>query len=701
MKLQGSIENIRFRNESNGYTVLLVKSGKAVFTLVGNITKINTGEDIEAEVEETEHPIFGLQYKILSYRILIPNKDEEAIFKFLISLSVKGIGDATINRIIVNFGAESLDIIKNHPENLAGIKGLNEQKITALRDRLIERSNEIEIILALEKYELGAQTIKKILEQYGGKTLAVINENPYKLSMDIEGIGFNICDKIAKINGYSENSDKRIMAGLLYILENEYAVGNVFIEKNILISKAVELLKLDAEYNFDDVLYNLEIDLKIKQDAFDNNSIVFLKSAYNIEKKLSEYLYEYRNNILIVTGGPGTGKTYNINKFIHEAMDSGLKLALCAPTGRAAKRITEVTGYEAKTIHRLLECVGDNDGKRSYFSKNEDNKLDIDVLIVDEMSMVDEYLMLALIKAVPALSKIILVGDVDQLPSVGAGQVLKDMIDSNYFEVKKLTKIYRQDEASSIVINAHHVNEGEDVEFIKGSEDLIFTHKSTEVAIKDAIKTLVKDNLPRHFNCTLDQIQVICPSKKGNCGTESLNESLQQVLNPESFDKSELQVGNTIFRLGDKVMQTANNYNLPYDVINNDGKVIDRGFGVFNGDIGKIVEIDEDNRNMVIRFDDREAYYIAKDLIDLSLAYAITVHKSQGSEYDVVVMPMARAPYQLLNRKILYTAMTRARKCMIFVGMDQYFNEMLNNKNEVMRSSALCSKLYLYDIRKD
>lgn len=698
MKLKGNIEKVKYRSESNGYTVLLVKSGKAVFTLIGNFAKVNIGESIDAEVEETEHPIFGKQYKILSYKVVMPDKDEDAIYKFLISLSVKGIGDATINRIIINFGVDTIDIIKNYPEKLHGIKGLTEEKIDLLRERMIERSNEIEIILSLEKYELGAKTIKKILEKYGGEALNVINDNPYKLAMDIEGIGFYICDRIAKINGYKEDSEKRIMAGLLYILEDEYKIGNVFVYKDELFRRAIELLNLNENYNFEDILYNLEITLKIKQDSYNNNELVFLKSAYNVEKRLSDYLYDMQSNIIIVTGGPGTGKTFNIKKYLKEASEMGLKVSICAPTGRAAKRITEVTGHEAKTIHRLLECVGDSEENKSYFSRNEDNKLDVDLLIVDEMSMVDEYLMLSLIKAVPNLTKIILVGDVDQLPSVGAGKVLKDMIDSNLFEVKKLTKIYRQDEASDIVINAHHVNAGEKVMFSKSSEDFIFTRKSSEDAIKEAIKTLVKENVPRHFNCSFDQIQVICPSKKGNCGTESLNISLQQVLNPESFEKDELQVGDTTFRLGDKVMQTSNNYNIPYDVIDANGRVIDRGVGVFNGDIGTIVEIDDENRNMVVKFDDREAYYISKDLNDLTLAYAITVHKSQGSEYDVVIMPMSRTPYQLLNRKILYTAITRAKKCIIFVGIESYFNEMLNNKNEVIRNSALCSKLYLYDI---
>ncbi len=698
MKLKGSVENIIYRSDINGFTVLSVRSGKTVFTLTGNIASINKGEIIDAEVVETIHPNFGLQYNIKNYNIVIPDNDEEGIYKFLVSLSVKGVGEATVKRLISNFGTNVIDIIKNATEELYSIKGMNENRIEELWKKVIDRESEIDIVLELEKYNIGTITIKKIIDKYGNDTINIIKENPYQLAMDISGIGFNICDNIAKKIGFNDDSDKRVMAAIMYVLENDYANGNVYMEKGTLIEKTATLLQIDSNYNFDDALYNLEIDLKIKRDSYNEKELVFLKSAYNTEKKLSEVLSEVRNDIIIVTGGPGTGKTYNIKKYLNDASDAGLRIALCAPTGRAAKRITEVTGYEAKTIHRLLECVGDSDGRKSYFQKNEENKLDIDVLIVDEMSMVDEYLMLALMKAVPKLAKIILVGDVDQLPSVGAGQVLKDMIDSGIFVVNKLTDIYRQDEGSNIVINAHNVNEGKEVQFDKDAEDFIFTHKSTEEKIKETIKTLVKENLPRHFKTTKDQIQVICPSKKGNCGTEALNVVLQNVLNPESFEKDELKVGDTVFRVGDKVMQTANNYNIPYDMVLENGKVYDRGVGVFNGDIGEIIEIDDEVKNMVIKYDDREAYYIAKDLADLSLAYAITVHKSQGSEYDVVVMPMARAPYQLLNRKILYTAMTRAKKCIIFVGAEEYLNEMIKNKNEIIRNSALCSKLYLYDI---
>ena len=699
MKLEGIVQNIIFRNEVNGYTVLLIKNGKAVFTLVGNIVNVENGDNIEAEVSEYNHPNFGMQYKIEKYKIVMPSGDLDAIYKFLLSLSVKGIGQATVKRLVDNFGEDVIEIIKNSPEKLYGIKGMTDLRINSLRETLIERSNEIDIVIELEKYALGATTIKKIIERYGANTISVINENPYRLAIDIEGIGFNICDKIAKMNGYEDDSDKRVMAGIMYVIETDFWQGNVFIYKDDVISKVIDLLQLESDFCFDDAFYNLEIDLKIKIDSLDNRELIFLKSAYNTEKKLSELLYSKKDYITIVTGGPGTGKTYNIKKYLNDAEDKGIKVSLAAPTGRAAKRIKEVTGYEAKTIHRLLESTGSEDGRISYFARNEDNKLDLDLLIIDEMSMVDEYLMLSLLKAMPEYAKLILVGDVDQLPSVGAGQVLKDMIDSKIFNVKKLTKIHRQSEGSNIVINAHRVNEGKEITFNKQDEDFIFTHMSSEEKIKNSIKTLVTDNIPRHFNISLDEIQVICPSKKGNCGTENLNIALQSVCNPESYEKDEIKVSDITFRVGDKVMQTSNNYNIPYDVVGKDGMIVDRGVGVFNGDIGEILEIDDVARTMVIKYDDREAYYVSKDLIDLSLAYAITVHKSQGSEYDVVIMPMARTPFKLLNRKILYTAITRAKKCIIFVGMENYFKEMASNNNEIMRNSALCSKLYLYDIR--
>lgn len=700
MKVSGVIENIIYRNDDNGYTVFLVNASETVFTFIGNVVSINTGESIEAEVEKVWHEEYGEQYKIINYKISVEYKDTDAIEKFLKSLKIKGVGEAKVKRIVDTFGVETLDVIKNETDKLYGVKGLDYEKITAIREKVLSRITVLDTIIELEKYNLGPKVIEKIIEKYGSDSIRVLNENPYKLAIDIEGIGFAICDKIAVKNDVALNSEKRIEAGILYVLETEYQSGNVYVTREELVNNLIPILQIGSDINIDDSLYNLESNLKIKTDKMDDVSLIFLRHAYSVEKKLSELLYIKSKNITIITGGPGTGKTYNIKKYLSDAVDMGLKVALAAPTGRAAKRINEVTGYNALTIHRLLECSSDKNGDHNkvYFNINEDNKLDVDLLIVDEMSMVDEYLMYALIRAVPDMTNIILVGDVDQLPSVGAGQVLKDMIDSGLFEVKKLDKIFRQVVDSHIVMNAHLVNEGKKIDLKEKHEDFMFVHKSSENAVRDAIKQLVATNVPNHFGISNDKIQVICPSKVGGCGVEAINTILQNELNPENYTKSELKLKNVTFRVGDKVMQTANNYNIPYDVVDENEKVIDRGVGVFNGDIGEIVEIDEEEKSMVVRYDDRVVYYIKEDLSDIALAYAITVHKSQGSEYDVVIMPMVRSPYKLMTRKILYTAMTRAKKCIIFVGSENYFDGMVKNQNENVRNSALCSKLYRYDI---
>ena len=700
MKITGVIENIIYKSDDNCYTVFLVSTSKTVFTLVGNITSINVGESIEANVEESIHSRYGLQYKIIDYKIFIPKNDLDALFRFLKSLKVKGLGEVTIRKIIDRFGDDTINIIKDNSYDLQTIKGMTYDKVDSLKTKVNERENEIDIILKLEEYKISPNLIEKIIEKYSDAALNLINENPYQLAIDIDGIGFNICDKIAKIIGFDKDSIKRVEACILYILDLEYTYGSTYIKKGDLITKLNELINLDDNYSIDDALYNLEVNLKIKTALYDNMCLVFKRNTYNTEKRLSELLYEKRENITIITGGPGTGKTYNIKKYIEDAKDKGLKLALCAPTGRAAKRITEVTGYEAKTIHRLLECVSDRKDKNKavYFNYNEENKLNVDLLIVDEVSMVDEYLMLALIRAVPDYTMILLVGDVDQLPSVGAGDVLRDMIESRIFDVKVLDKIFRQGDGSNIVINAHKINKGNDIDLKEKSEDFIFTHRSSDSSIQDAIKILVSKNIPNHFKIGLDQIQVICPSKIGSCGTESLNKVLQNTLNPEDIYKNEINSLGVKIRLNDKVMQTSNNYNIPYDIVDHNNNVVDRGQGVYNGDIGEIVEIDEDNESLIVKYDDRLAYYIKEDIKDLSLAYAITVHKSQGSEYDVVIMPISNFPQKLMTRKILYTATTRAKKCIIYVGIEEFFYSMVNNNTENKRNTMLCSKLFIYDI---
>lgn len=700
MKINGIVENIIYRNESNGYTVLQVVARKTVFTLIGNITKVNLGEEIDAEIVENSSAKYGEQYKIIDYKMTIPDKNLDAIFKFIKSLKIKGIGDATINKIIEKYGSDTINVIKNNAEDLFSIKGMTFEKLNSLRDAILNRQNEINIIIELEKFNLSPKDIEMIIEKYGSDAVNIINENPYTLSLEIDGIGFVVCDKIAKQIGIDANSIKRIESCILYVLDLEYNNGNVFVEKNFLMNELKRLLAIDIDEKINDLLYNLEINMKVKREFYNNSEIVFRRSSYNTEMKLSQLLYQKRNDITIITGGPGTGKTYNINKYLDEAKKSGLSVAICAPTGRAAKRINEVTGFNAKTIHRLLECVPDKDAKHQkiYFNINEDNKLYVDLLIVDEMSMVDELLMYALIRAIPDGTRILLVGDVDQLPSVGAGQVLKDMIESEYFNVLKLTEIYRQEKESNIVINAHKINKGEDIDLKVKYEDFIFTHKSTDEGVRDAIKTLISKNIPNHFNIGLDQIQVICPSKIGECGTVALNKILQKELNKEDIFKNEIESFGKTLRLHDKVMQTVNNYDIPYDVVDEKENIIDAGIGIYNGDIGEIIEIDEENSTIVIKFDDRIAYYNKDDLKDITHAYAITVHKSQGSEYDVVVMPMTKTPIPLLTRKILYTAMTRAKKCIVFVGQEYYFKEMVKNLIEVKRNTALLSKLFIYDI---
>lgn len=695
MNIKGTVEKIRFRNESNGYTVLLVNSGKTVFTIVGNFGHISEGETIDAKVTETYSETYGDQYKLISYEVIIPDNDIEALKKFLASLKVKGIGEATSSRIVDTYGDKAIETIKNDKEKLLTIKGMNLVKLDALREKVIEKESEIKVLSALEKYKLGPKTIRKIIDEYGDKVLDVIKENPYDLALKIDGIGFVICDNIAKESGIDKDNEKRVAAGIVYVLEQNYIDGNVFYLKNELEKEVKKLLGLCEDYKIDDLYDDLEINSKIKRVDYNDVTYIFPKFAYSIEKRLSELLYEKKNDITIITGGPGTGKTYNIKKYLKDAESNGDKVLLCAPTGRAAKRMTEVTDHDAQTIHRLLGAEGDKKSGKTYFSYNEDNKLDADLIIVDEMSMVDESLMLSLIKAVPDYTRLVFVGDVDQLPSVGAGNVLKDMINSGYFSVMKLTTIHRQAEGSTIVKNAHLVNEGKDVDFSDDEEDFKFVHRTSDDKIKESIKILVKENIPKHFDIDIDKIQVLCPSKKASCGVDSLNEILQDAINPESYDKTELNIGLSVFRLGDKVMQTVNNYDIPYDLLSSDGGFIGNGSGIFNGDIGKITYIDEDEKTMEVTFDDRLAYYSKNDIEDLSLAYAITVHKSQGSEYDVVVMPMSYAPYQLQNRKILYTAMTRAKKCIIFVGNEKYFYDMIKNENEVNRNTALLKKIYI------
>ena len=698
MKLNGTIIDILFRNEINGWTVLLVKTSKAVFQVVGILPLAYIGININAEVLEIQKKGYGKEYELKSYDMNFSNEVTD-IRDFLNSLNIKGINVKVVENLVDEFYEETIDIILYELNQLQNVKGMTVERIEKLYDKVNEIDSIMKISSYLNKYSLDLLSIRNIIKKFGNKTIEKLEDNPYILSTDVEGIDFLVCDEIALNKGILRDNINRIKASIIYVLKIEYQKGNVFVFKDDLYKFSKKVLRFEEEFFIDDILCDLQLDDKIKVIGFENNVRVYLFDNYYMEESLSKMLYKLRDNIEIITGGPGTGKTYNIKKYINDAIAKDMSITLCAPTGRAAKRMTEVTGYEAKTIHRTLQFMNtkeENLESKRYFQKNKDNPIDTDLIIVDEMSMVDNALMYHLMLAIKDNTKIVFVGDVDQLPSVGAGNVLKDMIDSNIFKVKKLSKIYRQEEGSNIVLNAHKVNMGEKVDLTIECDDFKFVYRNNENMINDTIKKLVSINIPKHFNIDKNEIQVICPSKMGACGIDILNSILQESINPRCDSLKELKIGKNIFRENDKVMQIKNNYDLIYDIVDENGIKQDEGMGVFNGDIGIIKKIDLNLKIIIVKFDDRIVEYEKDNILDLKLAYAITVHKSQGSEYDVVVMPMSFAPRPLLNRKVLYTAMTRAKKCICFVGKEDIFNEMIDNNYEGKRNSSLCDKNYLY-----
>lgn len=698
MRISGYIESVIFHNEDTGYSVLSVSADKTFFTLVGSFVSVTAGEYIEAEVEKVINKKYGEQYEVKSYEITFPS-ERDAIEKYLSSEEFPGIGPKFAHSIVSLFGEETFDVIENEPDRLYEVKGMNLKRYNTLVDYVTRKTYENEITLKLYNYDLSKSLIKKIIDTYKEHTLNIIKNNPYKLAMEISGMGFTKCDEIAERNGLKKDSKERFKAGIVFTLLSAYYNGDVYLNRDELIEKLFDLLKIEKNENtikiVDESFAELQMDRKIVVGNFDEELRVFLYNAYITEDTLSKLLLERRENIQIITGGPGTGKTYNIKKLLHEIDGTGGSVLLLAPTGRAAKRMTEVTGYEAKTIHRGLglnrkkDDISINDEDNVKYNFNEDNKLKYDYIIVDEMSMVGEELMLLLIKATTLDTKIYLVGDVDQLPPVSAGNVLKDMIDSNLFYVEFLTEIHRQDETSDIVVNAHKVNHGEEVDIEKKSKDFKFKVLNNEDQVKAYINKIVKDVLPTYVNTTLSEIQVICPSRKGNCGVYTLNKLLQDNLNPKKYDDEEIVIGDTAFRVNDKIMQIKNDYDINWTIYDKDDVFKEEGYGLFNGDIGVIKSINKYEGTVTCVFDDKEVELDKEQMTNLTLAYAITVHKSQGSEYDVVVMPMTQAPRPLMNRKLLYTGMTRAKKCMVLVGSENVFRYMIDNNDIDKRNSAL------------
>lgn len=727
--INGYVDHIIYRNTDNGYTVLVLICDEEELTCVGTFSDIAEGENIEARGVFTDHPTYGRQFKVQSFEEKAP-QDVVAIERYLGSGAIKGVGIALAARIVRRFKEDTFRIIEEEPERLAEIKGISERKAMVIADQVNAKRDLRQAMIFLQQYGISTTLAVKIYNQYGQEVYGILQENPYRMADDIEGVGFRTADEIASRVGIRTDSDFRIRSGIQYALLQASGEGHTYLPMEELTGRASQLLGLEPEY-IENHYMNLAMDRKIIMRQVDGvtqmyssaffymeaNTATMLKQldvSYDvpdieiemrlrqIEKQTKMDLDEHqveavkeavRNGLLIITGGPGTGKTTTINTIIRYFEMEGMDIFLAAPTGRAAKRMSETTGFEARTIHRMLELNGGMEGNAG-FERNEQNPLETDVIIIDEMSMVDISLMYALLKAVVAGTRLILVGDVNQLPSVGAGSVLKDIIDSGMFHTVKLTKIFRQASTSDIIVNAHKINRGEPVSLDNKSMDFFFLKRYDADKIINVTLQLIKQKLPKFVGASEYDIQVLTPMRKGLLGVERLNTVLQMYLNPPDASKREKEYGSTLFREGDKVMQVKNNYQLEWEIRSKYGLMIDKGTGIFNGDMGIIEEINDFAETMTISFDEgRMVEYPYKLLEELELAYAITIHKSQGSEYPAVVIPLLTGPRMLMNRNLLYTAVTRAKKCVTIVGNDETFQMMIENNAEQRRYSGLKDRL--------
>ena len=723
------MEHIIYRNADNGYTVLNLVSGEEEITCVGIFSAIAEGENIEASGDYTDHPTYGKQFKVESFEEKAP-EDEEAIERYLGSGAIRGIGLALAARIVRRFKADTFRIIEEEPERLAEVKGISERKAMEIADQVNEKRDLRQAMIFLQQYGITMNLAVKVYQQYGQEVYGIIRENPYRLVDDIEGVGFRTADEIAVRVGIRMDSDFRIRSGILYVLLQASTEGHTYLPEEELTRRTGQLLEVGEE-QIEKQYMDLAIERKIIMKQDENQTQIYAASFYymeantatmlkqlnvsydvpdleieervrRIEKQTGMELDEHqmtavkeavRNGLLIITGGPGTGKTTTINTIIKYFEMEGLDIFLAAPTGRAAKRMSETTGFEARTIHRMLELNGGVDGAAG-FERNEQNPLETDVVIIDEMSMVDISLMHALLKAVAVGTRLILVGDVNQLPSVGPGSVLRDIIRSHECNVVMLTKIFRQASTSDIIVNAHKINQGEEVTLDNKSMDFFFLKRYDADVIISVVLQLIKQKLPKFVDATPYDIQVLTPMRKGLLGVERLNGILQRYLNPPSPQKREKEHGDILFREGDKIMQTRNNYQLEWEIRTKYGLSVDKGTGVFNGDMGIVREINDFAETMTVEFDEgRMVEYPYKLLDELELAYAITIHKSQGSEYPAVVIPLLSGPSMLMNRNLLYTAVTRARKCVTLVGNEVTFAQMVQNTSQQKRYSGLCDRL--------
>lgn len=733
---KGYVSHIVFRNVENGYTVFeLENMDGETETCVGNVPFINEGEYVCVRGTMVQHPVYMEQLKVESFEVQDPD-NRIAMLRYLSSGAIAGIRGGLAKRIVDKFGDETFRIIEKEPERLAEVKGISEKKAIAIAAQFEEKREMRSAVIFLQKYGISNALAVRIFQAYGQALYEIVKNNPYKLAEDIRGVGFKIADDIARRAGFALNDAKRIRAGILYVLNNGVQEGYVYMPEEELAKEAVYQLEVSLE-GIMDVLQSLEAE---KTVIVTGERQVYLPSLYYAELNCARMLLDLnvtvgRRNadydktlraleqkeglqldeqqrtavmeamntgLLILTGGPGTGKTTTINMIIHALREEGMSILLAAPTGRAAKRMAEATGYEAQTIHRLLEYNGvpmaenseEGRDQEGLFGRNEWNPLETDVIIIDEMSMVDIYLFHSLLKAVAVGTRLILVGDVNQLPSVGPGNVLRDLIDSHCFNVVKLSRIFRQAAESDIIVNAHRINAGEEISLDNQSRDFFCLKRDDSHGVLEVMLWLVRDKMPKYTNCTPFDVQVLTPMKKGELGVYRCNEILQRYLNPESPQKNQIENHGVLFREGDKVMQMKNNYQIKWEIRGYNNMRVDEGTGVFNGDCGIITGIDKFNKEMTVRFDDEKyVTYPQGNMDELELAYAITIHKSQGSEYPAVVLPILTGPRPLMNRNILYTAVTRGKKCVTIVGSRETVRNMIQNKYEQVRYSSLARRI--------
>ena len=728
---KGYVDHIIYRNKDNGYTILVLSCEEEDITCVGTFKDIDQGETLEVQGDYVEHPVYGIQLKVAGYRIVAP-EDAVSMERYLASGAIKGIGPALAARIVKKFGSDTFRIIEEEPERLAQIKGISESKAREIAALAEEKKDMREAMVFLQQYGISNTLSVKIYNTYGMNIYGIMRENPYKLAEDISGIGFRIADEIASKIGIHTDSDYRIRSGILYTLLQSTQEGHCYLPKSELLGRSAGLLGLEpeilepqlanmmmekkivikedcvyamtyyyAELNCAKMLHDLNISLGGEEGLLSSeekhieNKIRSIESELGIELdelQRKAVLESVKNGLFLLSGGPGTGKTTTINTMIHYFEAEGMDILLAAPTGRAAKRMTEATGYEAKTIHRMLELNGalTEEKKSINFERNEENPLEADVVIIDEMSMVDLHLFQSLLRAVSVGTRLIMVGDVDQLPSVGPGQILKDLIASEQFPVVILKKIFRQAGESDIVVNAHRINRGEAIKLDNKSKDFFFLERSDVNVIYKHMVQLVSEKIPRYVEASPYDVQVLTPMRKGSLGVEVLNKILQQYLNPPDASKAEHTYGEGFFRVGDKVMQIKNNYQLEWEVVSRYGIPVDKGMGIFNGDTGIVKEINDYSQTMIVEYDEKRLVtYAYAQLDEIELAYAITIHKSQGSEYPAVIMPILTGPKMLFNRNLLYTGVTRAKKCVTILGSSKMLEIMIDNKSEGVRYTGL------------